>query len=109
MREARTFRFDAAEPLSNNRLEKEILYIINVHAPLTETWSRCLLTAALVLRIRNTGTRYIFPELPGNMYHVPAFLRLPFPLQGANVASEVGEALLRSEREGLRFAGPQIA
>ncbi len=37
MREACTFRFDAAEPLSNNRLEKEILYIINVHTSLTET------------------------------------------------------------------------
>ncbi len=39
MREARTFRFDAAKPLSNNRLEKEIFYIINVHAPLTEPHS----------------------------------------------------------------------
>ena len=28
MREACTFRFDAAEPLSNNRLEEEILYIM---------------------------------------------------------------------------------
>ncbi len=28
MREPCTFRFDAAKPLSNNRLEKEILYII---------------------------------------------------------------------------------
>ncbi len=36
MREPCTFRFDAAEPLSNNRLKKEILHIINVHAPLTK-------------------------------------------------------------------------
>ena len=25
------------------------------------------------VRRRNAGTRYIFPELPGNMYHVPVF------------------------------------
>ncbi len=37
MRGTCTFRFDAAEPLSNNRLYKEILYIIHVHIPLTES------------------------------------------------------------------------
>ena len=25
---------------------------------------------------RNAGTRYIFPELPGNVYHVPVFLAI---------------------------------
>ncbi len=83
MREPCTIRFDAAEPLSNNRLEKEILYI-----PMCTLRSR----------------RRAAPILQTSL-NAPVIPKCRLRRHPTNARPGVGEALLRSERRAcdLRF------